>query len=47
MELVKYLSNIAGGKGGGRPELAQAGGADVEKISSALKSIKEYILESI
>lgn len=47
MELVKYLSNIAGGKGGGRPELAQAGGADVEKIFSALKSIKEYILESI
>ena len=35
-EVVKIAAGIAGGSGGGRPQLAQAGGRDVSKIDEAL-----------
>jgi len=40
---VKELAPIVGGRGGGRPNLAQAGGPDVEKISEALKKAPELL----
>jgi alanyl-tRNA synthetase len=33
---VKELAPIVGGKGGGRPDMAQAGGADVAKVDDLL-----------
>lgn len=41
--LVKELAPIVGGRGGGRPNLAQAGGPDVEKISEALRRAPEIL----
>lgn len=42
--IVKEAANICGGGGGGRPDLAQAGGKDPSKLAEALKSA-ERILE--
>lgn len=38
-EIVKQISKITGGGGGGRPDMAQAGGKDVNKVSLALESV--------
>ena len=44
VKLAKIGSNIVGGKGGGgRPDFAQAGGADVSKIDEAMEKIKSLI----
>jgi alanyl-tRNA synthetase len=42
-QIVKQVASKAGGGGGGRPELAQAGGKDVEKIDEALALAREII----
>ena len=36
--IVKGISSIVGGKGGGRPDMAQAGGPDVAKFDEAMES---------
>lgn len=41
--LVKYAATLAGGNGGGKPDFAQAGAKDIEKIDEALEKTKEYI----
>jgi alanyl-tRNA synthetase len=35
-DIIKQLAPVIGGSGGGKPELAQAGGPDSEKITDAL-----------
>ena len=42
-QLVKEAARLTGGGGGGRPEMAQAGGKDVEKLGEALAHVKEVI----
>jgi alanyl-tRNA synthetase len=42
-ELIKKISVHLGGTGGGRPDFAQAGGADPEKLDEALKAIDDLI----
>ena len=42
-DLVKFAAEQVGGKGGGRPDLAQAGGSDVEKLPSVLDSVKDWV----
>ncbi len=42
-DIVKEIAPIVGGGGGGRPQMAQAGGKDVSKIPDALKAAKEII----
>ncbi|MEJ7728168.1 MAG: DHHA1 domain-containing protein [Polyangiaceae bacterium] len=37
-ELILPIAKIVGGKGGGRPDMAQAGGTDVGKLDEALSS---------
>jgi len=39
--LIKEISGIVGGKGGGRPNMAQAGGKDASKVSEAIEKAKE------
>ena len=46
-ELVKRLSAIVGGGGGGRPDFATAGGKDPEKLSEALASVKDAVREQL
>lgn len=45
-DIVKQVAAITGGGGGGRPELAQAGGKDAEKLQEALDKSAE-ILEGL
>jgi len=42
-ELVKGLAPIIGGSGGGKPELAQAGGSRPEKLGEALEKLYELV----
>jgi alanyl-tRNA synthetase len=42
-DLVRLVSGILGGGGGGKPDLAQGGGVDVSKIDEALKQLVESI----
>ncbi|GBF10079.1 alanine--tRNA ligase [Tepidibacillus sp. HK-1] len=42
-QLIKELASIVGGGGGGRPDMAQAGGKDPEKLQEALNYVTEYI----
>ncbi len=41
--LIKPLAEIVGGRGGGRPELAQAGGSATDKIESLLQAAPEQL----
>ncbi|MDA0999824.1 MAG: alanine--tRNA ligase [bacterium] len=41
--LVRDVAAIVGGKGGGRPDFAQAGGRDVEKVDEALAAVPGLI----
>ena len=41
--LVKEAAKIAGGGGGGRPDMAQAGGKNPDKIEEALAAVKEML----
>ena len=42
-ELIKKIALLIGGTGGGRPDFAQAGGADSKKLDEALKAIDDLI----
>ncbi len=46
-ELVKTLSAIVGGGGGGRPDFAQAGGKEPEKLPAALAFVEEAVREQL
>ena len=41
--MVKVLAPIIGGKGGGKPDLAQAGGNNPEKLDEALNKVYDII----
>ncbi|WP_099125408.1 alanine--tRNA ligase [Xenorhabdus stockiae] len=42
-DLISFVAQQVGGKGGGRPDLAQAGGTDVAALPSALDSVEEWV----
>ncbi|MBD1226096.1 alanine--tRNA ligase [Xenorhabdus griffiniae] len=42
-DLISFVAQQVGGKGGGRPDLAQAGGTDVTALPSALASVEEWV----
>ncbi|MCT4612323.1 MAG: alanine--tRNA ligase [Clostridia bacterium] len=42
--IIKEISAIVGGGGGGRPNMAQAGGSDITKIDEALNTVKSKLL---
>ena len=42
-DLVNMVAQHVGGKGGGRPDMAMAGGTEVENIDAALESVKPYL----
>ena len=45
--LIKPLAEIVGGRGGGRPELAQAGGSNTDKIEELLQAAPEQLKKII
>ncbi|WP_107867253.1 alanine--tRNA ligase [Neisseria subflava] len=46
-DLVKFAAEQVGGKGGGRPDLAQAGGTDADKLPEMLVSIENWVNEKL
>ena len=46
-DLVKFAAEQVGGKGGGRPDLAQAGGTDADKLPETLASIENWVKEKL
>jgi alanyl-tRNA synthetase len=46
-ELVNYVARQVGGKGGGRADMAQAGGSEPEKLAGALASVKGWVASCI
>ena len=46
-ELVNVVAQQVGGKGGGRPDMAQAGGTDVAALPGALKSVQAWLEERL
>ena len=46
-DLVKFAAEQVGGKGGGRPDLAQAGGSDVEKLPAMIDSVEGWVKEKL
>ena len=45
--IVKVVAKVAGGGGGGRPDMAQAGGKEIGKITDALQSAVEVIKQQV
>lgn len=46
-DLVKFAAEQVGGKGGGRPDLAQAGGTDAGKLPEMLVSVEGWVKEKL
>lgn len=46
-ELVNFVAQQVGGKGGGKPDLAMAGGSDASKLAGALASVQGWVAERI
>ena len=42
-ELVNHVAQQVGGKGGGRPDMAQAGGTDPAGLPAALRSVQAFV----
>ena len=46
-ELVNFVAEQVGGKGGGRPDMAQAGGSDAGKLDEALDSVYGWVEQQL
>ncbi|WHN66430.1 alanine--tRNA ligase [Cysteiniphilum sp. QT6929] len=46
-ELINFIANQVGGKGGGRPDMAQAGGNDPQNLPKAMTSVHEWVKERL
>ena len=46
-DIVREVCGILGGKGGGKPNLAQGAGPDVSRLEEALKDGRDRILERL
>lgn len=46
-DLVKMVSGICGGKGGGKPDSAMGGGNDPLKVDDALASVDDFVSEKL
>ncbi len=46
-ELVNHVASQIGGRGGGRPDMAQAGGSQPEKLEAALASVGDWVKQQL
>jgi len=46
-ELMQYVATQVGGKGGGRPNMAQGGGSELDKLPAALQSVTVWVEERL
>jgi alanyl-tRNA synthetase len=45
--LANHVARQVGGRGGGRPELAQAGGNDPSRVDQAISSVQGWVREQL
>ena len=45
--IIREVTSICGGRGGGKPDMAQGGGTDAMKIDDALAKVDEIVLDMI
>jgi alanyl-tRNA synthetase len=46
-DLMRHVAEQIGGKGGGRPDMAQGGGTEVSKLDSALASVVPWVKDQL
>ena len=46
-DLMRFAAGELGGKGGGRPDMAQGGGTDLQALPGVLKSVPEWVKSNI
>ncbi|NDA85622.1 MAG: alanine--tRNA ligase, partial [Burkholderiaceae bacterium] len=46
-ELVNFVAQQVGGKGGGKPEMAMAGGSDPSGLGKALAAVDAWVAERV
>jgi alanyl-tRNA synthetase len=46
-ELVNFVAQQVGGKGGGKPDLAMAGGNDPTRLAAALASVRDWVAQKL
>jgi alanyl-tRNA synthetase len=46
-EIVNFVAQQVGGRGGGRPDMAQAGGTDPSRLDVALASVGEWLAKNV
>ena len=46
-DLVKTVSAVCGGKGGGKPDGAMGGGTDLLKVDDALAAVDDFVAEKL
>jgi alanyl-tRNA synthetase len=46
-ELVNFVAQQVGGKGGGKADMAMAGGTDPSRVSAALDSVQAWVAERL
>jgi alanyl-tRNA synthetase len=46
-DLVNHVANQVGGKGGGKPDMAMAGGTDASQLPKALASVKDWVKSKV
>ena len=46
-ELVNFVAQQVGGKGGGKPDMAMAGGTDAKALPQALASVQAWVAEKV
>ena len=42
-KVIKEITALAGGSGGGKPDMAQGGGKDKDKIAEAIEKVEEIV----
>ncbi|MEW5974629.1 MAG: alanine--tRNA ligase [Acidobacteriota bacterium] len=46
-KMVKEASALVGGSGGGRPEMAEAGGKDPDKLPLAFQAVEDFVVKAV
>ena len=46
-DLIKTITPICGGRGGGKPDSAMGGGSEVLKIDDALAIVDDFVAEKL
>jgi len=46
-DLVNHVAGQVGGKGGGKPDMAMAGGSDASKLPEALASVEDWVKQKL